>query len=191
MHVWASILTCFWARGPPQGRPRDHAGMEPWKTTKASLFWDPLFGPLLNKSRCFFVMFFCYVFQPPLLPTFSFQRHPLAPIWSPFGYQVDDISNKSGKVATAFSLERGHQNQAFQGLHFMMFHHFLMRVVETCDCHPWSKALFTLSSISGSIWHPIWDSNLAYFALHFSYDFFITGLFPKRNLVKAYATQRG
>ena len=29
IHVWASILTCFWAREPPQGRPRDHAGMEP------------------------------------------------------------------------------------------------------------------------------------------------------------------
>ena len=54
-----------------------------------------------------------------------------------------------------FSLERGHQNQAFQGLHFMIFHNFLIRVVETCDCHPPSKALFTLSSIYGPIWHPI------------------------------------
>ena len=120
----------------------------------------------------FFVTFFCYVFQTPLLPTFWSQRHPPAPIWSPFGCQVDDISNKSGKVATAFSLERGHQNQAFQGLHFTIFHHFLIRVVETCDCHPPSKALFTLSSISGPIWHPIWDPNLQYFALHFSCDFF-------------------
>ena len=75
-------------------------------------------------------------------------------------------------MATAFSLERGHQNQAFQGLHFMIFHHFLIRVVETCDCHPPSKALLTLSSIYGPIWHPICDPNLQYFALHFSCDFF-------------------
>ena len=72
----------------------------------------------------FFVTFFCYVFQTPLLPTFWSQRHPPAPIWSPFGYQVDDISNKSGKVATAFSLEKGHQNQVVQGLDFTIIHHF-------------------------------------------------------------------
>ena len=191
MCVWASILTCFWAQEPPQGRPRDHAGMEPWKTTKRPLFWDPLFGPFLNKSQCFFVTFFCYVFQTPLLPTFSSQRHPPAPIWSPFGCQVDDISNKSGKVATAFSLERGHQNQAFQGLCVTMIHAFLIRVVETCDCHPWSKALFTLSSICGPTWHPIWNPNLQYFALHFSTDFFTKYFFPKWNLVEASATRRG
>ena len=157
MCVWASILTCFWAREPPQGHPRDHAGVEPWKTTKKSLFRDPLFGPFLNKSQCFFVTCFWDVFQAPLLPIFWSQRHPPAPIWSPFGCQVDDISDRSGKVATAFSLESGHQKQAFQGLHFTQIHYFLIRVFETCDCHPWSKALLTLSSIYGPIWHPIWE----------------------------------
>ena len=29
IHVRSSILTCFWAQEPPQGRPRDHAGMGP------------------------------------------------------------------------------------------------------------------------------------------------------------------
>ena len=161
-----------------------------WRTFEpGSLPRDTL--PFLNKSRCFFVTFVCYVFQTPLLPTFSSQRHPLAPIWSPFGYQVDDISNKRGKVATAFSLERGHKNLVFWGLYSTIIHHFLIRVVKTCDCHLSSKALFTLCSIYGPTWHPIGDPNLQYFALHFSYDFFIPGPFPKWNLAEASVAQWG
>ena len=151
---------CFWAREPPQGRPGDHAGMEPWKTTKESLFWDPLFGPALNKSLYVFVWRFFVLFFYLIFTNFLVSEHPRAPIWSPFGYQVDDISNECGKVATAFSLESWHQTQAFQGLCVTMIHAFLIRVAETCDVHHSSKALFTLCTIYGPIQHHIWGPNL-------------------------------
>ena len=94
-----------------------------------------------------------------IFTNFLVSEHQRAPIWGPFGYQVDDISDKCGKVATAFSLERGHENQAFQGLHFKICHHFLIRVAETCNVHHASKALFILSQIYGLTWPPFWTQK--------------------------------
>ena len=100
---------------------------------------------------------FCNVFQTPLLPTFWSQRNPRAPIWSPIGKQSDHNRNKSAKVKTALPLERGHQNQAFQGLCFTMIHHLSMCVVGTCNVQPSSDAFFILCSSYGPTWPPFWS----------------------------------
>ena len=165
----------FWRGFGPGSLPRDAlATMLGWNPEKSQKdhFLGTLFVDHFWRNPNVFLWRFFVMFFNLMLTSFLVSEHPRAPIWSPFGYQVHDISNKCGKVATAFSLERGHRNQVFQGLCFTTIHHFLIRVVETCDCHPSSKALFTLSSIYGTIWHPIWDPNLQYFALHFSNDFF-------------------
>jgi len=124
------------------------------KNFKKITFWDPFFGAFLGQVLYCFGDVFCNVFQTPLLPTFWSQRNPRAPIWSPIGKQSDHNRNKSAKVKTALSLERGHQNRAFQGICFTTMYQFLLRVIETCNCHPSSKALFTLCSVYGPIWPP-------------------------------------
>jgi hypothetical protein len=132
------------------------------------------------------VTFFCYVSLTSSFTNFLVSDPPRAPIWSPFGYQIADLSNQCGKVATAFSLERGHQNQAFQGLYFTTIHHFLIRVVETCDRHPSSKALFTLSWIYGPTWHPFETQicNILHFIflLTFSPNIFLANEISGRHL---------
>ena len=128
-----------------------------FKKHKIITFLDPLFGAYLCQVLYLFGAVFCNVFWTPLLLTLWSWSQLRTPIWSSCGYQFDDMSKKCGKVATAFSLERGHQNQAFQGLHFMIFHYFLIRVIETCNCHPSSKAFFTLCSIYRSTWPPFWS----------------------------------
>ena len=135
------------------------------KNHQTITFLDLLFGAYLWQVLHFCGDVFCNVFRTPLLPTFWSQRQPRTPIWSSCGYKFDDISNKCGKVATAFSLERGHQNQAFQGLCFTMIYQLLIRVIETCNCHPASKALLTLCSIYGLTWPSFWTQNCNTFHL--------------------------
>ena len=129
------------------------------KNHKATTLDDIIWGHILHTFSHFSGDCFYVVFRTPLLPTFWSQRQPRTPIWSSCGYKFDDISNKCGKVATAFSLKRGHQNQTFQGLCFTMIYQLLIRVIETCNCHPASKALLTLCSIYGLAWPSFWTQN--------------------------------
>ena len=98
------------------------------------------------------------------------------------GTKVITLGNKSGNVKTVFSLERGHTNQAFQGLCFAIVHHLLIHIVETLDVYRPPDAQFTLCSSHG----PIWDPNLQYFRLQFSDMFLIEHFFSRRNLVSAH-----
>ena len=44
MHVWGSILSCFWAWEPPRGRPGNHAEIKTPKKQEKTLFQEPFFG---------------------------------------------------------------------------------------------------------------------------------------------------
>jgi hypothetical protein len=47
----------------------------------------------------------------------------------------------------------------------------LIRVVETCNCHPSSKAFFTLCSIHRPTWPPFWSQICNTFHLSFLMTF--------------------
>ena len=117
-------------------------------------------------------MFFCHVFLTSFLITFSSQSIHAHQSEAHLGTKLMTFPVNVKKWQLRFRSREDIQNQAFQGLHFRIFCILLIRVVKTCDCHPSSKALFTLCSIYGPIWRPIWDPSLQYVALHFSNYFF-------------------
>ena len=153
----------FWRAFEPASLPRDALetmlGWNPEKPQRYHFFGTLFLDLFWTHFHGFFYTFFVMFFVTSFLPTFSSLGNPRAPIWGPFGYQVDHNLNKSGKIKTAFSLESGHQNQAFQGLCFATFHICLISIVETHDVYTPSNAQFALYSISWPIWHPIWDPN--------------------------------
>ena len=117
----------FWRAFSAGSLPRDALEtMLRWNPEKPQKnhFWGTFFRTISAQILVFFSWRFFVMFCNLIFTNFLVSEHQRAPTWGPFGYQGDDISNKCGKIATAFSLETGHQNQAFQGLHFKIFHHF-------------------------------------------------------------------
>ena len=131
----------------PRGSPGDHAGMGTQKIMKNPCFGTLFLRPIWNSFACFSNIFFFNVFWTSLMLDFFSQGHRKGSILKHLGHQMQHFFAKYGKVKTAFSLERGHQNQAFQGLRFTEISGLLMRSVETCTFCSSSEALFTLYSI--------------------------------------------
>ena len=112
----------FLSPGPSQGRPWGPC----WngnpkndeKKTKKNAFWTLFLRPIGNSFACFFNMLFFNVFWTSLFMDFVSQGHREGSILKHFGHQMQHFFDKHGKVKTAFSLERGHQNQAFCSLYF-------------------------------------------------------------------------
>ena len=148
------ILGQFWAKDPSLGDPWDHTGTGPRKRLKNHFlrpsFWDHLETLLYVFATPFFLtisgpLFSC-IARPRDIQEDQFR--------SPEDTKVRHMLAKWRKVKSAFSLERGHQNQAFQGLVSMTIFNLLMHVVEIWTFYIRSKEIFKLYSISGPIWPP-------------------------------------
>ena len=148
------ILGCFWAQDPPRGGPGDHAGMRtPTIMKKKKTCFETLFlRPIWNSFACFCNVVFFNVFWTSRMLDFFSQGDREGSILKHLGDQMQHVFAKYGKMKNEFSLERGHQNQAFQGLCFTAIYGLPMRAVETCTFFPSAEGLWTLYSISPSIW---------------------------------------
>ena len=152
-----SIWNIFERRTLPGEAPGDHAGMGTPKIMKNLRFGPSFWGRFVSLLHVFATCFFFNVFWTSLMLDFFSQGHRKKSILKHLGHQMQHLFAKYGKVKTAFSLERGHQNQAFQGLCFTEFFGLLARCVETCTSYPSSKASFTLYSIYRPTWPPFWN----------------------------------
>ena len=148
--IWACplnpILGCFWTQDLPRGGPGDHAGMVTPKMMNKSRFETLFLKPIWNTFAFVCNVFSFNVFWTSLMLDFFSQGHRKWSSLKHLEHQMQHFFAKYGKVKTAFSLERGHQNQAFQGLRFTAVYGLLMRVVETCTFYPSSEALLTLGN---------------------------------------------
>ena len=130
-----------------QGKPWGPCWNGNPKNDEKPAFWTLFLRPIWNSFACFSNIFFFNVFWTSLMLDFFSQGHRKGSILKHLGHQMQHFFAKYGKVKTAFSLERGHQNQAFQGLCFTEISGLLMRSIETCTFCSSSEALFTLYSI--------------------------------------------
>ena len=146
-----AIWTPFWHVFERRTLPGEALGTmlewEPKKIIKKNCFETLFLRPIWNTFACVCNVFFFNVFWTSLMLDFFSQGHRKGSILKHLGHQMQHFFAKYGKVKTAFSLERGHQNQAFQGLRFTEISGLLMRSVETCTFCSSSEALFTLYSI--------------------------------------------
>ena len=146
--IWAchlnSILGCFWAQDPLRGDPADHTGIGTSKIMKNLRFGTLFWRAIWNSFACFCNVVFFNVFWTSRMLNFFSQGDREGSILKHLGDQMQHVFAKYGKMKNTFSLESGHQNQAFQGLCFTAIHGLPMRVVETCTFFPSSEGLFML-----------------------------------------------
>ena len=112
-------------------------------------------------SQC--LRFRCFLTS--LLPYFLSQGRLNGSMSKHFGHQMQQVFRKMHKIKTAIYLERGHQNQALQGLCFNMLCHLLMHVIKSWTIYYPSHAQFTFSSIYELILPSFWiklSNNLTF-----------------------------
>ena len=99
----------------------------------------------------------------------------LKPIWVPKWSQSQQIC-KSENCSFA---QEGTLKSSFPGSVFHNYSSFFDTCCRDLQCSPFIRCIYHIIFNLWTHMASIWDSNLAYFALHFSNDFFVTGPFPR------------